>query len=149
LDRPIRVLIVEDFQPFRRIVVSLVQQQPELQVVGEVSDGLEAVHKATELQPDLILMDIGLPKLNGIEAAGRIRALSPKSKILFVSQETSTDVAQAALAVGAGYLIKSDATKELLTAMRAVVRGERFVSRRLEGSDFGDALQPQVSDTLH
>jgi DNA-binding NarL/FixJ family response regulator len=71
-----------------------------LEVVGEVSDGLDAVHQAEELQPDLILLDIGLPTLNGIEAARRIRNLSPQSKILFVSQESSADVIEAALTLG-------------------------------------------------
>ena len=143
------VLVVDDYEPVRRFVCSILERRADVQVIGQASDGLEAIQKTAELQPDLILLDIGIPKLNGIEAAGRIRTLSPRSKILFVSQETSSDVAQAALAVGAGYLIKSDAMKELLTAMNAVVRGERFVSRRLEGYDCEDALQPQVSDTVH
>ena len=68
----IRVMVVEDFHPFRRFVCSKLEQRPELQVICEVSDGLEAVQKAEELKPDLILLDIGLPTLNGIEAARRI-----------------------------------------------------------------------------
>lgn len=93
----IRVLVVDNFEPFRRLVAKVLQRQPELQIICEVSDGLEAVQKAEEMQPDLVLLDIGLPSLNGIEAAQRIRELSPKSKILFVSQETSTNVVQGAL----------------------------------------------------
>jgi DNA-binding NarL/FixJ family response regulator len=95
----IRVLIAEDFEPFRRFVVSTLQRQPELQVICEVSDGTEAVRKAQELQPDLVLLDIGLPKLNGIEVARQICKLCPRSKMLFVSQESSSDIVQAALAV--------------------------------------------------
>ena len=108
-----------------------------MQIVGEASDGLEAVQKAEELQPDLILLDIGLPTLGGIEAARRIRELSPQSRILFVSQETSVHVVQAALAEGAkGYVVKTDLRRELLTAVDAVLRGEQFVSRRFPGYAF-------------
>jgi DNA-binding NarL/FixJ family response regulator len=97
----VHVLVVEDYDPFRRFICSTLRSNPELQIVGEVSDGLEAVQKAEELQPDLILLDLGLPSLNGIEAARRIRNLSPKSKILFVSQESAADVVREALSVGA------------------------------------------------
>jgi DNA-binding NarL/FixJ family response regulator len=136
----IRVLIVEDYQPFRRFLRSTLQSRPELQVIAEVSDGLEAVQKAQELQPDLILLDIGLPKLNGIEVAKRTRKLSPKSKILFVSQELSLDVVQEALSTGAsGYIVKTDAGTELVDAVDAAVRGEVFVSSRLARHDFSTA----------
>ena len=106
-------------------------------VIGVGSDGLEAVQKAEELQPDLILLDIGLPSLNGIEVARQIRKLSPKSKILFVSQESSADVVWEALGTGAqGYVVKSDAGSELLEGVNAVLRGEQFVSARFAGHDF-------------
>ena len=97
----VRVVVVEDHEQFRRFICSTLEKAPELQVVGIVSDGLAAVQKAEELQPDLILLDIGLPTLNGIEAARRIRKLSPQSKILFVSQESSADVVREALGTGA------------------------------------------------
>ena len=109
-------------------------KQPKLQVIGEVSDGLEAVQKAEELQPDLILLDIGLPTLNGIEAARQIRKVSPGSKILFVSENRSVDIAEEALSTGAGgYVVKSDAAGELLPAVKAVLEGKRFVSASLAG----------------
>jgi DNA-binding NarL/FixJ family response regulator len=91
-----RVLVVEDYEPFRRFVCSTLAKRPGMQIIGEAADGLEAVEKAEELQPDFIVLDIGLPTLNGVEAARRIRKLSPKSKILFVSQESSADVVQEA-----------------------------------------------------
>jgi CheY-like chemotaxis protein len=135
--RSIRVLVVEDYEPFQRFVVSILEKQPELQIICRVSDGLEAVQKAEELQPDLILLDIGLPSLNGIEVARRIRKLSPKSKILFVSQESSADVVQGALGTGAqGYVVKSDARRELLEGVNAILRGEQFVGSRFSGNDF-------------
>ena len=80
---------MEDFEPFRQFIRLKLGENPELLVIGEVSDGMEAVRIAEELQPDLILLDVGLPTLNGIEAARRICKLSPNSKIVFVSQESS------------------------------------------------------------
>ena len=101
----------------------------DLQVIGEVSDGLEAVQKAVELQPDFILLDIGLPSLDGIEAARQIRKLVPKSKIIFLTIESSADVLQKALSLGArGYVVKEMAESELLTAIEAVLLGKTFVS---------------------
>ena len=130
----IRILVVEDHEMWRRFYLTALQKRPELQVIAEVSDGLEAIGKAKELRPDLILMDIGLPTLNGIEAARRIRDVSPTSKILFVSENRSPDVAQEALSNGAGgYVVKSDANSELLPAIKAVLEGRRFISASLAG----------------
>src|SRR5208337_3233841 len=92
-----RILLVDDFERWRSFVASLLQKCPEWQIVGEASDGLEAIQKAEELRPDLIVLDLGLPKLNGIEAARQIRKLAPESKIIVLSQESSADVVQAAL----------------------------------------------------
>ena len=107
-----------------------------MQIIGEASDGLDAVHKAQDLKPDLIVLDIGLPTLNGIEVARRLRKLSPKSKILFVSQETSAEVVHGALGVGAlGYIVKRDARSELLVGVNAILGGEQFVSGGLVGDN--------------
>ena len=128
----VRVLVVDDFEPFRRFVRSTLTQRPNLQVIGEASDGLEAVQKTEALKPDLILLDIGLPRLNGIEAGRRIRQLSPKSKIVFVSQESAPDIVQEALDSGAsGYVWKTRSTTDLLAAIDAVLDGRRFVSKGL------------------
>lgn len=132
-----RVLIVDDFEPWRRFVCSTLEKVPDLQVICEVSDGLEAVQKAKELQPDLIVLDIGLPKMNGFEVARRIRKLNPESKILFLSQESSADVVQEALSLGAlGYVLKARAGTELLAALDAVRRGKQFVSKGAIGPQF-------------
>jgi CheY-like chemotaxis protein len=106
------------------------EKRPEFQIIGEASDGLEAIQKAEELQPDLILLDIGLPKLNGIEAAKRIRIVAPHTKILIVSQESDSDVVGEALQLGAmGYVLRSNAGSELLPAIEAVLGGKQFVSK--------------------
>ena len=145
----IRVLVVDDYEPWRRFTCTTLMKQPELQVIGEVSDGLEAVQEAKELQPDLILLDIGLPTLNGIEAARRIREVSPASKILFVSENRSPDLAEGALSNGAsGYVVKSDAAGELLPAIKAVLEGKRFVSASLAGH-FLVATTLNTIQTMH
>lgn len=133
----IRTLVVDDFEPFRRFVRSILQDNWNCRSILEASNGAEAVELAQELRPDLILLDIGLPKLNGLEAARRIRKLAPKSKILFVSQDTSKDIVQEALSSGAsGYVVKEDARSELVAAVNAVLRGESFLSSRFAGHDF-------------
>lgn len=122
--------MVDDYDPFRRFIRSTLRKRATLQIVGEASDGLEAVQKAEELKPDLILLDIGLPTLHGIEVARRISAVSPKSKVIFVTQESSPDVIQATLSWGAsGYVLKAKAGCDLLAAVEAVLLGKRFVSR--------------------
>jgi len=145
-----RVLVVEDHQPFRRFVCSTLEKRPELQIVCEVSDGLDAVRKVEELRPDLILLDVGLPSLNGIDVARQIRKLSPKSKILFVSQESSADVVQEAFSLGAlGYVVKVHAGSELLAAVESVCQGRRFVSAGLAGHVPAEVADRQVPMRLH
>lgn len=125
---------MEDFDPFRLLINSLIKNAPSLHVICAVSDGLVAVDKAKELSPDLILMDVGLPGLNGIESARRIRKFLANSKIIFVSQETSIEVVREALTVGAcGYVLKSRAGVDLLAAIEAVLDGKQYVSSGLDG----------------
>ena len=130
----IRVLVVDDYEPWHGLVSTMLGKEPQLRIIGDVSDGLEAVQHVERLQPDLVLMDIGLPTLNGIEAARRIREVSPTSKIIFLSENSSPDIAQEALSNGAGgYVVKSDAGSELLPAIKAVLEGKRFISASLAG----------------
>jgi DNA-binding NarL/FixJ family response regulator len=129
---PIRVLVVDDYEPFRRLIRSTLED-PSFRIIGEASDGLEAVQKATLGLPDLILLDIGLPKLNGLKAAEQIRQVVPQTRILFLSQEPSIDVVQYALSLGAlGYLHKTRTHRELLPAIESVLAGRQFVSTGLE-----------------
>lgn len=124
----ISVLLVDDHKAWRHFSLTTLLKQAELQVIGEAHDGLEAVQMARQLEPDLILLDIGLPKLNGIEAARQIRRIAPKSRILFVSENRSWHIVEEALRSGGdGYVIKSDAATDLLPAVEAVLRGKRFV----------------------
>ena len=125
----IRVLVAEDFAPFRHFVRSTLSQRPNLQIVAEVSDGQEAVQKAKDLKPDLLLLDVGLPTLNGIVAARQIRNFIPHVKIIFVTQESSAEVAEEAFnSGGRGYVVKTRAGSDLLAAVDAILRGEQFVS---------------------
>jgi CheY-like chemotaxis protein len=136
----VRVLVVDDYEPFRRLVCSTLQKRPELQVIGEASDGLEAVQKAEELKPDLILLDIGLPTLNGIDVSRRISMVVPGAKILVVTQNNDADVARAVLSDGAsGYVLKIEANRELLRAVEVVLQGGQFVST---GVKHGGGIPP-------
>jgi len=132
----IRILVVDDFQPWCCFVSAALRREPEFEVIGEAYDGQVGVQMAAGLQPDLILLDIGLPGLNGLQAAGQIREVSPKSRILFVTQDRSAEIARQAFSIGAcGYVVKSDAASELLPAVRAVLRGQLFASACLGLAD--------------
>ncbi len=123
---------MDDNEPFREFVRTSLSTRPDIRIVGEASNGLDAVQMAEELRPALIVLDIGLPSLNGMEVARRIRKLSPQSTILFLSQESSADVVQEALSLGAlGFVIKARAASDLLIAVEAVLHNRQFVSSNL------------------
>src|SRR5215831_14551869 len=106
------IVIADDFAEFRQLVRSKLQGDG-FHIVAEAGGGLEVVAKAAMLQPDLVLLDIQMPKLNGLEAAMQIRSIAPQSKILFVSQNTDPDIVQSAMRDGAaGYLCKSKITQD-------------------------------------
>jgi DNA-binding NarL/FixJ family response regulator len=126
------VLVVDDYEPWRRYVRAEVQENARWRIVGEASDGIEAVRQAQAHKPDLILLDLGLPMLNGLEAARRILAHDPSVRILFLTEQCSRDIAEAALGIGArGYMVKTDAGGKLLSAMETIVNGGRFLSAGL------------------
>jgi DNA-binding NarL/FixJ family response regulator len=128
----VRVLVVEDFGGWRDCIAEKLRENQNLRVVDFAADGLEAVRKAREVRPELILLDIGLPSLNGIEAARQIRKLVPESKIIYLTAETSAKVAERALSVGVeGYVLKINVDRDLLLAVQAVMSGKRFVSQDL------------------
>jgi DNA-binding NarL/FixJ family response regulator len=138
---PIRILVTDDFEGWRRQVRLLFQARPQWQIIAEVSDGSEAVQKAADLKPDLIVLDISLPKLSGIEAARQIRQFSPKSRIVFLSQNNDLDIVRAALSTGAlGYVCKADSQRDLLPAIEAVLQGRQFLSSSIKGYKFAHVL---------
>jgi DNA-binding NarL/FixJ family response regulator len=140
---PIRILVVDDYEPLRRAIRFILQMREELQIAGEASDGLEAFQKAKELQPDLILLDIDLPTLNGLQVARRLRDAVPRAKILFVTVENSPEVVQQALRTGAaGYVYKLSLTSELLPAIEAALANQRFISNEVRGTLQTDAGGP-------
>jgi DNA-binding NarL/FixJ family response regulator len=135
----VRILVVDDFEPWRKQVCAMFQTGPELRVVAEAEDGLDAVQKAKELKPDLILLDIGLPKLDGLEAASRIRQVAPDAAIIFLTQNSDKDMVRAAMSTGArGYVLKTDAGRELLTAVAGVLGGDDFVSSGIRDNNSGE-----------
>ena len=141
-DPQIRILLVDDFPAWRDRICSLLESTPQLKVIGRASDGLQAVHMAAKFRPDIILLDIGLPSINGIEAACRIMEDGAcRSKIVFVSENRDSDIIAKALGCPGvfGYVHKSDAHADLLPAIAAALRGEEFTSSGLKNS-FGDRL---------
>jgi len=128
------ILVVDDFEGFRRFVCSVLQQRAEFRVT-EASNGVEGLQKAEEFQPDLILLDIGLPDLNGLEVAKRVQKVAPTARILFLSQESSPEVVRKAFSLGAlGYVHKPHCQTDLLPAIETLLKGKQFVG---SGLNFG------------
>jgi DNA-binding NarL/FixJ family response regulator len=128
----VRVLIVDDFTEWRQVIRGIVSGMPQAEIAGEAADGLEAVEKAQQLQPDLILLDIGIPGLNGIEAARQIAKVCPQSKIAFLTENRCYELVEEALQVGArGYILKSHFDSEVIPGVAAIVKGKQFVSHAM------------------
>jgi len=129
LKRSIRILLVDDFSPFRDFLRVTLRQIPEFEILGEATDGIEAIEKIRDLSPDLILLDIGIPKLSGIEVARQVPQLSRRSKVLMVTGVCDWDFIERAFLVGAGgYVVKSDAAEDLISAVKSVLLGRQFIS---------------------
>ena len=143
------MLIVEDYEPFRRALSTLLRRRGDVAIVGEATDGRDAIEQAEALRPDVVALDIGLPTLNGLEAAARIRAVVPDAKLMFVTNEPSLEVVQQAFDIGAhGYVYKPRAPRDVLTVLEAVLTGARFVSGGLERIACGDSLASHRHDVL-
>ena len=129
---PLRILLADDHALVRAGLRSLLQAMPEVEVVGDVGDGRAALELIASQQPDLVLMDIAMPELNGIEAVTRIKKEFPKVRVIILSMYTNEEYVQQALRAGvAGYLLKDAAAIELELAIQAVKRGETYLARRL------------------
>jgi len=145
----LRVLVVEDHEPIRRVICELLQERADLLIVGEAADGLDAIRQAEALRPDVVMLDIGLPRLSGIEVAGRLRAKVPDAKLMFVTNESSLEVVEQAFRTGAhGYVYKPRAHRDLLAVLNAIIRGGRFVSGGLERIAQGDSLASHRHDVV-
>lgn len=128
----VRIIVADDFELWRRHIIGQLQNRNDLIVVGEASDGLQALRKVQQLAPSLILLDVGLPDVNGIAAASAIVRVAPDCKILILSAHSGGAIVGAAFRAGAhGYLLKTDAGRELIPAIEAVLRGDLFVSRSI------------------
>lgn len=113
---------MDDYEFWRYCVVSMLKGHPEFEIVGEGSDGLDAIEMSADLQPDIVLLDLGLPEVNGFEAAREIRRVSSGSRIVFLSQTRNQDLVNEAQKVGAqGFVSKMDAAYELVPAMKAAL----------------------------
>ena len=141
------ILVVDDFQPFRAQIKALLEKHPEYRVLGEAVDGVEAVDLAGDLRPDIILLDIGLPRMHGMEAARLIAECSPASKVIFVTQESCGAVAEVALQHhGWGYVVKMDVGRELLNAIETVLRGQRYIPSRFADCAWARELSTDPPD---
>jgi DNA-binding NarL/FixJ family response regulator len=162
--KPIRVLLADDHKLIRAGLVLVVQQQPDLNVIGEADDGRQAVQLVESLKPDVVVMDIGMPNLNGIEAARQITASRPDTAVVILSMHADEGYVLRALKAGArAYLLKDSATTDLVQAIRAVVEGKSFFSpavskvllqdymrklRRTGAEDSYDLLSPREREVL-
>ncbi|MBI4788389.1 MAG: response regulator transcription factor [Chloroflexi bacterium] len=144
----IRVLIVEDHHLVRQGIRALLEKAEDMQVVGEARDGQEAVELAERLTPDVVVMDLSMPRLNGNQAAERIRALRLPSQVVILSMYSDEMLVRQALRSGAkGYLLKHSVTEELLLAVRAACRGETFLSSAVSGQIVANVLTPPGAAT--
>lgn len=134
---PVRILLVDDHEIVRRGLRAVLEAEPDLEVTDEAANGLDAVEKAELLKPDVVLMDISMPQLNGLEAARRIRRALPTAEVLFLTMHESEQMIREGMeAGGRGFLLKSDAGHELIPAVRSLSRHKPFFSPRLRAMGF-------------
>jgi len=129
----VRILIVEHIEYWRWLLSSTLRKEPSFEIVGELEDGLAAVKVAEQMQPAIVLLDIGLPGLNGLQAGGWIRMVAPQAKILFVSEQLHPAIVEASVRIGASaYVLKPEFATDLVPAMRASLSGETFLTLQIK-----------------
>jgi DNA-binding NarL/FixJ family response regulator len=132
MTKPVRILVADDHEVVRKGLIALLQQQPDLQICGEASDGREAVAKAAELNPDIVILDIGMPTLNGLEATRQILKNEPRTRVLILTLHDSDQLVQDVLDAGArGFLLKSDAARDLVAAVDALRREKTYFTSKV------------------
>ena len=132
MDPKLRVLIAEDHQTVREGVKLLIDSQPDMEVVGEAGDGQIAIEEAVRLTPDVLLMDISMPNLNGLKATKRLQTVRPNIKILILTRHTDDGYLQQLLSAGAsGYVLKQSAPTELISAIRTIAAGNAYLDPSL------------------
>jgi DNA-binding NarL/FixJ family response regulator len=125
------ILVVDDHPVTRKAICGLLRSEPDFDVVCDATNGTDAVERAKNLQPDVVVLDINMPGMNGLEAARHIKDAAPSAEILFLSQHTELETIRQAFHVGGrGYVVKSDAAKELVPAVHAVRAKNRYLSER-------------------
>jgi DNA-binding NarL/FixJ family response regulator len=146
---PTRIVIVDDHAVVRRGVRALLEDQPGWEVVGEASTGLGALEMVSGLQPDVVVLDLSIPELHGLEVARRIRATSPQIEVLVLTMHESAELANQVRATGAkGFVLKSDADQDLVAAVEAVRRGESFFSTTAGGDSATAHVTPREREIL-
>jgi DNA-binding NarL/FixJ family response regulator len=141
----LRILIADDHDVVRHGVCRVLELEPGWTVCGEATDGREAVALAVTLQPDVVVLDISMPGLNGIEATRRLRRLVPDARVLILTMhDVDTLIADALKAGARGYVLKSDSGREIVAAIQSILNGHTYVSRRLRGGDAVDAAKPRT-----
>lgn len=143
-----RILVADDHEVVRKGLVSLLQQQPDWQVCGEAGDGREAVEKAAQLKPDVVILDIGMPSLNGLEAARQILKTNPSARVLILTLHDSDQVVRDVLNAGArGFLLKSDAARDLVAAIEALRRDKTYFTSKVAAMVLDGYLKGGVGPT--
>ena len=141
--QPIKILIADDHELLRDGIKARLEKQSGWLICGEAGNGRDAVRLATALQPDVVVMDIGMPQLNGIEAATQIRQVSPKTGVLILTMQESEVLVRSALVAGVrGFLLKTDAGRLLITAVETVLAGKPFFTGRVSEIVLADFLNP-------
>ena len=129
---PITVFVADDHAIVREGLASLLASQPDIQVIGTAADGHDTVRQVMKLQPEVVVMDIAMPQMNGIEAARELRDRVPQARVVILSMHSSVEHVFHALEAGAhGYVLKESAAKEIIEAVRAVRAGRRYLSQRI------------------
>ena len=132
--KPVSILIADDHAVVRRGLRALLETRPTWSVCGEALNGSQAVEQAAHLQPDVVILDISMPELNGVAATARMREVAPKSRVLVLTMHNSEELIQSCLRAGAqGYLLKSDAERDLISAVDALIAGKTFFTQAATG----------------